>query len=62
MPYLTQSQKKNFEVGPPLTFHTWLNQKSQICHVGYQKSHNYQPKAIGEGIRAVGAVVQFLEV
>ena len=46
----------------PLTFHTWLNQKSQICHVGYQKSHNYQPKAIGEGIRAVGAVVQFLEV
>ncbi len=25
-------------------------------------SHNYQPKAIGEGFRAVGAVVQFLEV
>jgi len=30
--------------------------------VGYQKSHNYQPTAVGEGIIAVGAVVQFLEV
>ena len=47
MPYLTQSQKK-IEVGPP--------------PVGYQKSHNYHPKVIGEGIRAVGAVVHFLEV